>query len=318
MIAARHPVHRRAEHGAARIHQDVVEREQRRPSAGLWPPGGDQTLAHLAGRVDVAEAQQPAELCVIFGGVEVPGQHDRRIAGRWQRGELGSPARGRGQVPGRHGRMRVHADQLHGLSRRQLEPGRGLRGVAGPDHQPVAQRMTGVDAAAAIPVLLDVEHLVRQQFAQPGQLQPGDGVAGELLHEQHVSAGPADQADQALPRSPAVLQVDREHGQLGTGCSGRPARDRAGNHHRGQGRGSERGRRRRAPASQRERGHPGGRGRLRRKGQQRHGDPLQRAEAVSGRQAGRRPAGDAARDGPLEARGRHGLIVACSERELVR
>jgi len=255
---------------------------------------------------------------VIKRGVEIAGQHHRRVTGRGQRGQLAAPARGRRQVPRRHRRMRVHADQVHGLPGRQVEARGGLGGVAGPDGQPLAQRVAGVDAAAAVAVLFDVEHLVGQHLAEASQLQPDDRVAGEFLEEQHVSTGPAGEPDQPLPRGPAVLQVDRQHAQHGPGRGGRPTGDRAGHHDRGERcRGQPRGRGR-PSAAQRDRSQPGPGGRLRGEGQQRHGRPLQRAEAIGGREAGHGPAGDAACDGPLQAGRGHCLIVARAQALWVR
>ena len=81
MVAARQGMHRGFQHGAPGIEEDVIDRENRALSTG--PPGGNQSVTRLSGGVDMTEAQQSAELCMIEGGVEVPGQHARGIP--WRR-----------------------------------------------------------------------------------------------------------------------------------------------------------------------------------------------------------------------------------------
>jgi len=43
--------------------------------------------------------------------------------------------------------------------------------------------------------------VVRKQGAEPGPLQPGDRVVGELLNEQHIGAGPAGDSNQSTINS---------------------------------------------------------------------------------------------------------------------
>ena len=72
MVTARQVVYRGCQHGAPGIDEDMIESEQCELSCG--PPCGGQPITCPARGVDVPEAQQPAELRVIGGGVEVPGE----------------------------------------------------------------------------------------------------------------------------------------------------------------------------------------------------------------------------------------------------
>ena len=203
VVAAGQFMRRRDEHGATRVDEDVVDREQGRTAAWLWPPGGDQPVADLAGGVHVAEVQEPAELRVIKGGVVVTGEHHRRVTRRRQRSQFTAPPLGRRPGPGRKWRMGVDTDQLHGPPGGEVKPGGGLGGEAGPESHAVAQRVAGIDAAATVTVFPDVGHLVREQIGQPGPLEPGHGIVGEFLKKQHVSVGPANEPDDRVFRRSA-------------------------------------------------------------------------------------------------------------------
>ncbi len=75
----------------------MVDRKERQCFGALEVPGRNQSVAGLAGRVDVALAQEPAELRVIEGGVEISGEDEGNVTGRRQCRQLTPP-------PGRGGR----------------------------------------------------------------------------------------------------------------------------------------------------------------------------------------------------------------------
>ena len=162
----------------------------------------------------------------------------------------------------------------------------------------------------AVPVALDLEHLVGQQLVQPGPLQLDLRIVGELLQEQHIGAGRADEPDEGRAGCAALQHVDGQHGKLGTAGVGLAVPDRPGNDHGGHGGGRGGGGDRRPLAAQRQRGQACSRGGVRGQRHHRHRGPLQQAETVHRRKSGDRPSGDAARYGPLNARRRHGIIVA--------
>src|SRR5258708_24766629 len=80
VVAAGKRMRRGGGHRPARVDEDVVERKQGRAAAWLRSPRGDQAVADLARRVYVAEAQEPAELRVIEGGVVVARENHRKLA----------------------------------------------------------------------------------------------------------------------------------------------------------------------------------------------------------------------------------------------
>ena len=126
-------------------------------------PGEDQPVAGLASGVGVAAAQEPAELRVIEGGVEVSGEDERTVTGRRQRGQLTAPPGGGGGRLDWLRRRRVYAGQLHELPGRKVQPG----GAPGCRHRrrerPAAQRVAGVNAASRA-VRYRLRHLVREQI----------------------------------------------------------------------------------------------------------------------------------------------------------
>src|SRR5258708_7185198 len=122
VVAAGQSVGRRGQDRAAPVDEDVVDGEQSQAPAGLWSPGRGQPVAGLAGRVQVAAAQEPAELRVIGGGVEVSGEDARTVTGRGQRGQLTAPPGRGGRGPGRLRWRGVYAGQLHGRPGRKVKP----------------------------------------------------------------------------------------------------------------------------------------------------------------------------------------------------
>jgi len=299
VVAAVQPVGRRGQDRAAPVDEDVVDCEQGQPPGALWSPGGGQPVACLAGRVEVAAAQEPAELRVIEGGVEVSGEDARTVTGRGQRGQLTAPP-GRGvRGPGRLRRRRVYAGQLHGLPRRKVKP----RGAPGGRHRrrerPAAHRVAGVDAASRA-VRRRLRHLVREQIAQSGPLEPGRRLVGEFLHEQHVCVLTANQLDNLLGHGPAEEQIRRQDPQHGPHRARLALRYRARAHRGGQGGPGHRGRCGRPRALHQQRAGPRARGYLRGERQQRHGPRFGEPEAISARQPGSRPAGQRAGHRPLQ------------------
>ena len=258
-----------------------------------WAPQGAQVgtspLPDLAGGVDVPQPQQVAEVRVIRGGVEVPGQHPRgfgaRIRGRRQDRQLLPPP---GRVPPRPGwlrRVRVDADQVGVLAAGKLQSRRGLGDRYRPDRQAVAERVPGVDPGATRAGALDVDDLVREQVGEPGLLQRNHRRLGEFLQEQHVGAGAPDQAYDRLLIGVPVHQV-----------RGDDAQQRAAGHrlwpvegprqHDGGQRGpSDHGGGRRALAAQHQRAEQRGRGRVRGERQQWRHWSLDAAVAVGVGQA---------------------------------
>jgi hypothetical protein len=264
--------------------------------AGSRSPGKGQPVAHLAGGVHVAAAQELAEQCVIEGGVEVAGQDARAVTRRGQRGQLTAPPGRGGPGPGRLGRRRVDAGQLHHRPGRKDEPGGVPRGRGPRGGLPAAQRVTGVDAPSRA-----LRYPVREKITQSGPLEPGCRIVGEFLNEQHVRVLGAGQLDQHLGRGPAGEQIGRQHPQHGPRDGRLTVRYRARAHRRGQGRPGTRGRGCRAPAAQQQRADPRSRGYLRGERHQRHSPCLGEPQAVSARQPGSGPAGQHAGHSPLHA-----------------
>ena len=134
----------------------------------------------------------------------------------------------------------VDADELHRVPVWQLEQRGRLRHVHRRHGRALAQRKPGVDARAAR-AAPEVKLRVRHQVVEPGLLQAGHRVRGELLQEKHVRADLADPGDDHLRVGPAEVQVHGEHPQHRPGGPGLWPLDPAGVHHRAKRRGGDRG-----------------------------------------------------------------------------
>ena len=297
MIGAGQLVDRGGQHGAARVDQDVVDGQQA-AMAGPRCPGRQQAVASLAGGVRVTLLQQQAELRVVQGRVEIPGQDRRRFARRRKQRELGAPAGGRIDLPRGRGRAGVHADEPDGLRRRDVKPGRGPR--SGRRGLLLAQRIAGVDAVPARAAGHRIGHLMREQPRDPGRLEPADRVHREFLQEQHVGAGPVGQLDHRVGGGPAHEQVRGQHPQRRAVPGRLGPRQRARRDGRGErARGCRRGDAGTVAAQQQRAGQRTGGG-LRGKRQQRNGPPFAAAKTVDAGQARGRPGRDQAGGCPFQ------------------
>src|SRR4051794_30311276 len=104
------------EHGHARVHQGVVQAQERAEvavSPAVVGPRGAEPLAPVLVGVGQPEVEEVPERRVPAGGVEVTGRHEGLIevlAGQGtQGGQVAGPA---GAIPAT-GRLRVHADDAH-------------------------------------------------------------------------------------------------------------------------------------------------------------------------------------------------------------
>jgi hypothetical protein len=77
MVTARQLVYRGGQHGAPGIDEDMIDGEER--GFSYRSPRWGKAFTGSAGGVGVAETQQPAELRMVDGGVEVAGQQARGI-----------------------------------------------------------------------------------------------------------------------------------------------------------------------------------------------------------------------------------------------